>query len=51
MGKNPPADAGDAGMIPGLGRLSLEEKMATCSTILARVNPQTEKPGRLKSMR
>ena len=51
MGKNPPADAGDAGMIPGLGRLSFEEKMATYSTILARVNPQTEKPGRLKSMR
>ena len=32
--KNPPANAGDTGSIPGLGR-SLEEEMATHSCILA----------------
>jgi len=36
--KNPPADAGDAGLIPGWED-SLEKKMATCSRILARGNP------------
>jgi len=32
--KNPPANAGTTGSIPGLGR-SLEEEMATYSSILA----------------
>ena len=32
--KNPPANAGDLGLIPGLGR-SLEKEMATHSSILA----------------
>jgi len=44
-----PADAGDAGdvgLIPGLGR-SLEEEMATHSSILAWEIPWTEEPGEL----
>ena len=32
--KNPPPDAGDAGLIPGSGR-SLKKEMATHSNILA----------------
>ena len=36
--KDPPASAGDAGPIPGLGR-SLEKGMATHSGILARRTP------------
>ena len=50
--KNPPASAGDAedwGLIPGSGR-SLEEGMATHSSILASEIPWTEEPGRLPSM-
>ena len=42
-------DAGDTDSIPGLGR-SLEEEMATHSSILARKIPWTEEPGRLQSM-
>ena len=38
--KNPPANAGDAGLIPGLGR-SLEEEMATYPSILAWKIPWT----------
>ena len=52
MVKNPPANAGhirDAGSIPGSGR-SLEEGMATHSSILAWRIPCTEDPGRLQSM-
>ena len=41
-------DTGDAGSIPGLGR-SLEEGMASYSSILDWRIPQTEKPGRLQS--
>jgi len=47
LGKNPPATAGkvkDMGYIPGLGR-SLEEKMATHSSILAWRIPWREEPG------
>ena len=47
--KNPPANAGDAGLIPALGR-SLEEEMAIHSSILAWTIPWTEEPGRLQSM-
>ena len=50
--KNPPASAGDIrdmGLIPGSGR-SLEEGMATHSSILAWRIPWTEEPGGLKSM-
>ena len=47
--KNLPANAGDADSIPGSGR-SLEEGMATYSSILARRIPWTEEPGRLQSM-
>ena len=53
MVKNSPADAGDireVGLSPGWGR-SLEEGMATHSSILAWRTPQTEEPGRLQSMR
>ena len=51
-GKNPPANAGDmreAGLIPGSGR-SLEEGVATHSSILAWKIPRTEEPGGLQSM-
>ena len=49
---NLPANAGglrEAGSIPGLGR-SLEEGMATHSSILAWRIPWTEEPGGLQSM-
>ena len=51
--KNLPAnalDVRDASSIPGLGR-SLEEGMATHSSILAWRTPWTEKPGRLQAIR
>ena len=50
--KNPPATAGDireAGLIPGSGR-SLEEGVATHSSILAWKIPRTEEPSGLQSM-
>ena len=46
--KNLPANAGDAGSIPG-SEDPLEEEMATHSSILAWRIPWTEKPGRLQS--
>ena len=55
MMKNLPAKAGDSGdavdraPIPGSGR-SLEEEMATHSSILAWRIPWTEEPGGLPSM-
>ena len=42
-------DAGEAGLIPGSGRL-LEEERATHSSICAWKTPWTEEPGRLQSM-
>ena len=42
--KNPPANAGDVGLTPGLGR-SLEKEMAHHSSILAWRIPWTEEPG------
>ena len=47
--KNSPANAGDLGLIPGLGR-SPEKKMAIHSSILASEISWTEEPGRLQSM-
>ena len=44
--KNSPANAGDLGSIPGLGR-SLEKETATHSSILAWRIPWTEEPGGL----
>ena len=41
---NPPANAGDMVLIPGLGR-SLEEEMATHSSIPAWETQCTEEPG------
>ena len=49
MVKNPLANAGDAGLIPGLGR-PLEKEMASHSNILAWEIPGTEEPGGLQSM-
>ena len=49
MVKGLPAKAGDAGSIPGWGG-SLEEDMATHSSILAWRIPWTEEPGRLLSL-
>ena len=49
MVKNPPTNAGDLGLIPGLGR-SLEEGMATYSSVLAWRIPWTKEPGGLQSM-
>ena len=47
--KNPLDNAGDMGLIPGLGR-SLEEEMAIHFSILAWEIPWTEVPGGLQSM-
>ena len=50
--KNLPVNAGDTrdvGLIPGLGR-SLEEEMATHSSILAWRIPRTGEPGGLQSI-
>ena len=44
-----PANAGDTGPIPGLGR-SPEKEMAAHSSILAWEMPRTEEPGGLQSM-
>ena len=45
--KDPPANAGDVGLTPGLGRSS-GEGMATHSTILAWEVPWREEPGLLQ---
>ena len=42
--KNPPADAGEVGLIPGSGK-TLEEGMTTHSSVLAWRIPWTEGPG------
>ena len=47
--KNLPANAGDAGSIPELGR-SLGKGMATHSSILAWIIPWTEEPDGLEFM-
>ena len=50
---NPPADAGNRvrpGFDPWVGKIPLEEGMATHSSILAWRIPWTEEPGRLQSM-
>ena len=49
MVKNPPANAGDVGLIPGSGR-SLEKEMATRSSIPTWKIPWTEAFGGLQSM-
>ena len=49
MVNNLPANAGDAGLIPG-GEDPLEEEMTTTSSILAWRIPWTEEPGRLQSI-
>ena len=49
MVKNLPANAGEAGLTPGLGR-SPGEGNATHSSILAWEIPWTEEPGGLQSM-
>ena len=52
MVKNPPLNAGDikdAGSLPGSG-ISLEEGIATYSSILACKIPWTEEPGMLQSI-
>ena len=47
--KNPPANVGDMGLIPGQED-SLGESMATHSVFLARESPCTEEPGGLQPM-
>ena len=47
--KNPLANAGDMGLIPGSGS-SLEKEMATHSSNLTQKIPRTEQPGGLQSM-
>ena len=47
--KNLPANAGNTGLISGSGR-SLEEEMATHSSILDWSIPWSEEPGGLQSM-
>ena len=48
MVKNLPANAGDVGLIPGLGD-PLEGEMAIHSSILVRKIPWTDEPGRYSS--
>ena len=51
MVKNPSANAaatGDVDYVPRSGR-SLEEEMATLSSILARIIPRADEPGGLQS--
>ena len=48
--KNPLANAGDAGLSPGLERSPLKKEMATHSSTLAWKIPWVEKPGKLQSM-
>ena len=51
MVKNPPANAGDTGLIQICGlRISLEKEIATHSRILAWKIPWREDPGELQSM-
>ena len=49
MVKNLPASAGDAGLIPGMGK-SPGEGNGTQSSILVWKIPWTEEPGRLHSL-
>ena len=49
MVKNPPANAGDAGLISGLED-PLDEEVAAHSSTLAWKIPWTEEPGSLQSM-
>ena len=49
VGKESACNAGDLGLIPGLGR-SPEKEMATHSSILAWEIPWTEEPGGLQPM-
>ena len=49
MVKNPPANAGGLGSIPGRED-PLKEEMANLSSILAWRIPWTEEPGELQSM-
>ena len=49
MVKNPPASAGNKGLIPGL-RINPGWEIATHSSILACEIPWTEEPGGLQSM-
>ena len=48
--KNLPANAGDAGLIPGSGRSRTEKEMATHSSILVWKIRRTEEPGRPQSI-
>ena len=50
MVKNPSVNAGDVGLIPGLGRSPGVGRMAAHSSIFAWEIPWTEEPGRLQSM-
>ena len=47
--KNPPANTGDAGLIPGLED-ALVKEMATHSSIPAWAIPWTEEPGGLQTL-
>ena len=49
--KNPPANAGDLGLIPGSGRSLGEGNRNPLQYILASKIPQAEEPGRLQSKR
>ena len=49
VANNLPANAGDAGLIPG-SEDPLEKEMATCSSIPAWEIPWTGKPGGLQSI-
>ena len=48
--KKLPANAGDASLIPGLGRSPGQKEMATHFSMLAWIIPWTEEPGGLQSI-
>ena len=48
--KNPPANAGDVGSIPGSGRFPWRRKWQAHSSVLAWEIPQAEEPSGLQSV-
>ena len=48
--RNLPANVGDVGFDPWVGKIPLEKEMATHSSTLAWKIPWTEEPGRQQSM-
>jgi len=47
--KNPPVDAGDVGLIPGVGKIPWKRKWQPTPVVLTWEIPWTEEPGGLQS--